>query len=219
MELKEIEQIWSSVSPKAMYGQVEAELKVFNNLCDKAKMLVWEEACNPESWFLYVCGLDDELNGLSPIEQIMSVALSIFEYRFCEVFPISFGYENQEKILCNNKTYWADITIRYMIMNGTEYECEKPIIIECDGYDAHHTKEQRNHDIERVNNLKAKGYSIIRFTGTQIFKDPYDCVMRLYKFLLDENRSVIMKARDDMHNEKEQIDKRLKEIENAQENG
>jgi hypothetical protein len=218
MELKEIEQIWASVKRNEREEFIKKSVHNFNLLCEKAKCLIWEEAKKPNSCFLDVWDIDDALISLSPIEQIMSVALSIFEYKFCEVFPISFYYENQEKILYNNKTYWADITIRYMIMNGTEYECEKPIIIECDGYDAHHTKEQRNHDIERENNLKAKGYSIIRFTGTQIFKNPYDCVMRAYKFLLDENRSVIKKARDDMHKEQELLQK-LEERKNAQANG
>lgn len=197
MELKEIEQIWSSVRPKAMYGQVESELKVFNNLCDKAKMLVWEEACNPESWFLYVCGLDDELNGLSPIEQIMYVALKIFQFKFCAAFPIYFDFICQDEIEYENKIYKPDFTICSMVINDIHYICETPIIIECDGYDSHHTKEQRNYDMERENNLKEKGFSVIRFTGSQIFKDPYDCVKRTYKFLLDENREVIAQARED----------------------
>ena len=218
MELKEIEQIWASVKRNEQEEFIKQSVHNFNLLCEKSKCLIWEEAKNPNSYFLDVWGIDDTLIPLSPIEQIMSVALSIFEYRFCEVFPISFGYENQEKILCNNKTYRADITIRYMIINSTEYECEKPIIIECDGYDAHHTKEQRNYDMERENNLKAQGFSVIRFTGSQIFKNPYDCVIRAYKFLLDENQSIIKQAREDMLKEQEHIEKWKKEKQNAQAN-
>lgn len=33
-----------------------------------------------------------------------------------------------------------------------------------------------------------EGYSFIRFTGTQIYKDPYLCVMQTIKLIFDENK-------------------------------
>ena len=35
------------------------------------------------------------------------------------------------------------------------------------------------------------GYSIIRFTGTQIHNNPYLCVMQALKFVYDENKDCI----------------------------
>ena len=217
MELKEIEQIWNHCYGTDEYFPEET-FKTFCSLCDKAKYILWEEITKPKSYFLFACGLDEDLIKMSPIEQIMYIAFKIFEFNFCAEFPISFDLTNQYEISYRSKKYKADFLISSMIMNGIEYRCEKPIIIECDGYDSHHTKEQRNYDIERENNLKTRGYSIMRFTGSQIFKNPYDCVMRTYKFLLDENQSVIKQAREDMIKEQEHIEKWQKEKQNAQAN-
>ena len=58
------------------------------------------------------------------------------------------------------------------------------LIVECDG-DAYHyaTDDQRRRDIARHAALVKHGYPIIRFTGKQITRDPYDCVKRAYLYL------------------------------------
>ena len=196
MELKEIEQIWNHCYVTDEYFSEET-FKVFCSLCDKAKYILWEEITKPNKYFIQCYGLDEILTELTPIEQILYLALKIFNYNICEDFPIVFDFSAQTHLSVLKNSYRVDFLISNMIICNTEYKCEKRIIIECDGYDSHHTKCQRNHDIERENNLKMAGYSIIRFSGTQIFNNPYDCVMRAFKFLLDENREVIKQARED----------------------
>ena len=57
------------------------------------------------------------------------------------------------------------------------------LIIECDGFDYHSNKKQMTYDYKRENNLKLNGYDIIRFTGSQIYNDPMDCVKKIMKYI------------------------------------
>lgn len=49
------------------------------------------------------------------------------------------------------------------------------ILIECDGYDYHKTKEQMASDYERERFFVRNGYRVVRFTGSEINKDPDKC--------------------------------------------
>lgn len=49
-------------------------------------------------------------------------------------------------------------------------------VIEIDGHEAHKTKEQRDHDYKRERYLQKAGFTIVRFTGTEVFLDAYSCV-------------------------------------------
>lgn len=56
-------------------------------------------------------------------------------------------------------------------------------LVECDGYDAHKTKEQIAYDYERERALMKEGYRIIRFTGTEINKNPDNCCKEILDVL------------------------------------
>jgi very-short-patch-repair endonuclease len=50
------------------------------------------------------------------------------------------------------------------------------LIVECDGHDFHErTKEQASHDKSRDRYLTAQGFEIFRFTGSEIWCDPWGC--------------------------------------------
>lgn len=49
------------------------------------------------------------------------------------------------------------------------------IAIECDGHEFHASKEQRGDDAARGNILAGCGYTLLRFTGSQIHADPEAC--------------------------------------------
>jgi len=53
------------------------------------------------------------------------------------------------------------------------------LIVEADGYEYHSTKKQREKDFERQVTLMKKGYMVLRFTGSQIYKDPIHCVNQI----------------------------------------
>ena len=50
------------------------------------------------------------------------------------------------------------------------------VAIECDGHDFHEkTKEQAARDKSRDRALAAEGWRVIRFTGSEIWKNPFSC--------------------------------------------
>jgi len=52
----------------------------------------------------------------------------------------------------------------------------KKVIIELYGYQHHNTKYKLTKDAERERYLQGAGYQVIRFTGTEVFKDTQKCV-------------------------------------------
>lgn len=53
---------------------------------------------------------------------------------------------------------------------------EKKIAIELDGHDYHKTKEQRTFDAQRERDLQKLGWTVIRFTGTEIYRNVHRCI-------------------------------------------
>jgi hypothetical protein len=57
------------------------------------------------------------------------------------------------------------------------------LIIECDGHDFHErTKEQAARDRARDRELQANGFTIFRFTGSEIYRDPIGCASQVVKW-------------------------------------
>lgn len=171
------------------------QIKIFESICDKAKEILWSFISGGKNDFLYSVDLFD-FETLTPIEQIFNSALLIYKYVTNEscYLDITPQYDIQIK----DKTYRADFYCEALVFDGVEWLLDKKIIIECDGYESHHTKEQRNRDIYRENELKLNGYSVIRFTGSQIFNHPYECFEKALHFITSENKDCIQKAIDEV---------------------
>lgn len=110
----------------------------------------------------------------SPIEQMLSIALETAQRQGKFDIPLLvdvIAFEKQAEIVCGEKLYRADIAIPVRYWNGT-----KTYLIECDGHEFHQkTKEQVEKDNERTRDLLRAGYSVIRFSGTEIFHKPHRC--------------------------------------------
>jgi very-short-patch-repair endonuclease len=52
----------------------------------------------------------------------------------------------------------------------------KKVIIELYGYQWHSTKEKLTQDAERERALQQQGYHVVRFTGSEVHKNPQKCV-------------------------------------------
>lgn len=131
----------------------------------------------------------------SPIECLFHVALFIYnaEYarrfgkRYKEPFTDLFQYvsplpdpEPQYEISVEGKKYIADFAFL------SEDEKVK-VLVECDGHEFHHkTKKQVEYDNERQLALQTAGYDVIRFSGSQIYKDPLGCAEKAYNFILSK---------------------------------
>jgi very-short-patch-repair endonuclease len=52
------------------------------------------------------------------------------------------------------------------------------LIIECDGHDYHdRTKEQASRDRARDRHLQKRGFEVFRYTGSDIYNDPFKCAL------------------------------------------
>lgn len=117
----------------------------------------------------------------SPIEQIFITAFElylIFNQKE-DIFLFS-----QKEIQVNDRKYIVDFYFEedeYV----NKFNTNKKIIIECDGYEFHQkTKEQVQKDNEREYNLKMAGYEILRFSGTQIYNNPFKCAEDTYNYII-----------------------------------
>lgn len=54
------------------------------------------------------------------------------------------------------------------------------VLIECDGHDFHErTKEQAAHDRQKDRVAQTAGFAIMRFTGSEIYRDPAACCQQI----------------------------------------
>jgi uncharacterized protein DUF559 len=160
------------------------------SICDKAKQIIREmsEERNREiSAFLEQCE--------SPVEQILVAAIydswrvivnthhNRLQCSLPAIYPAYDGIfdvyiELQKSIHTLSREYRADL---YMFLtrfwvNGAQPMWGK-LVIEVDGHDFHdRTKQQASYDRERDRELTLEGHRVIRFTGSDVFNDPYKCV-------------------------------------------
>ena len=77
------------------------------------------------------------------------------------------------------------INIVFKILN--KYSNSLNLVIECDGHDFHQkTKEQVEYDNQRQRDLQNEGIEIIRFSGSEIWKDVRKCVNEIQDIILSK---------------------------------
>ncbi|MBE0448887.1 MAG: DUF559 domain-containing protein [Actinobacteria bacterium] len=64
----------------------------------------------------------------------------------------------------------------------------KSCIVECDGHDYYErTRKQAQHDKARDRYLQSKGYHVLHFTGSEIYRSPMKCAVDVLQFLIGES--------------------------------
>ncbi|MDM8098691.1 endonuclease domain-containing protein [Oceanobacillus oncorhynchi] len=118
----------------------------------------------------------------SPIEQLFGIALLEIIPKTLERITNDAFIIFQEVIDCGQKKYRVDFFI------ATKYKNKfKGFVIECDGHDFHEkTKEQAKKDKKRDRDLMTKGYSVIRFTGSEILQDPILCAREATNIIIND---------------------------------
>lgn len=149
---------------------------------DARKMLV-----DNVYWHFIGIASDDEQELLSsmvdcesPIEQLLAMELSKVVLQadipeLCEVAEI----ESNKIIIVGDKKYRVDfaIPVKY-------WDCYKTYIVECDGHEFHQkTKAQVERDNSRMRDLQTAGYTVIRFSGTEIFHKAVKCAWDVRKII------------------------------------
>lgn len=86
----------------------------------------------------------------------------------------------QYKIISDSKVYYSDFLIS---LSPPGYK----LIVEIDGHEFHEkTKEQAQRDRERERAIKREGYDIIRFTGSEIYRNPDKAVYETLLYIESE---------------------------------
>lgn len=125
--------------------------------------------------------LEKIMKGLTPIERIMRIILIDLEDRLSGHFdqttsPI-LSVIPQHKV----GKFRVDFFVELFCGNGNKY------IIECDGHDFHEkTKEQAKYDKQRERFLVQNGYKVLRFSGSEIYKDFENITRELFEIFADE---------------------------------
>lgn len=157
------------------YEESELYLEEFLKMPKKVQQLLLmnniKEKIYPD---VFICDFD------SPIEQIFITAYDMY----CTILnKTRFYLDSQKEIIVNGKKYFADFVFEFDSCIN-HYNIERPLVIECDGYDFHQkTKEQVIRDNERELALKFAGFDVIRFSGSQIYRNPLKCVDDAYKYI------------------------------------
>ncbi|WP_102558792.1 endonuclease domain-containing protein [Vibrio lentus] len=93
-------------------------------------------------------------NKMSPIERMFNDA--------CKAIDIVFEREEQVS--------------RYRVDCIDE---SRKLIVELDGHETHKSKEDRTYDAKRDRHLQREGYTLIRFTGSEIYRDAAACAQEV----------------------------------------
>lgn len=115
----------------------------------------------------------------SPIEQMMALALYIHLKKY-ESLTDGLYVNSQEKIKLDGTTFRVDFLVAALVKDRTYH-----IVVECDGHDYHErTKEQAIKDRSRDRILQRHGYTIMRFTGSEINSNPFACAREVLDMLI-----------------------------------
>lgn len=157
--------------------------KPFQKIVKFTQDLIESEA----DWVEEFCGKHTE----SPIEKILATAI-FMNGRFCQGGSLqlitapeadlsawgSIRFEFQKHI----GDYRADFLLT--MWGGNRPVC---LVIECDGHDFHErTKEQAARDRSRDRQMTLSGYKVLRFTGSEIFRDPMKCAEQVFEWVWGE---------------------------------
>lgn len=191
----------------------EENCSEFTQLCEKAKLLIFDALIyglkdEDRQEFIDLLRMYEILGDeMTPVEQIFWVSYWIYsvnlkEYHnvnenFDEILPVPINLlfieeiTPQKEIIINGRKIKPDFVIdfsRKNIKNEYIYPIFKDLkyVIEIDGFEYHSKKQQLNYDYERENLLKLNGYNVIRFTGSQVYRKPYNCVNDLITIVLKD---------------------------------
>lgn len=125
--------------------------------------------------------LESWSNKLTPIETIALMSLLNCIHFFGQ---LNLSIKMQHKI----GKYRVDFLVIY---EPTEnHDVSRKIIIECDGHEFHEkTKHQAIHDKERDRYFTKSGYTVLRYTGSELVNDRWILVHDIAELILNDNSS------------------------------
>ena len=108
----------------------------------------------------------------SPIEELLLKAL--LAYQIVPSTGTDISIVSQETILLPDKPVRVDFLVK-------DHDYGVKCVVEADGHDFHErTKEQAQRDRKRDRDLQSAGYLVLRFTGSEIYRDPWRCAEQVF---------------------------------------
>lgn len=81
-----------------------------------------------------------------------------------------------------DREYRIDIAI--VLFHGPRLKLRDRICVELDGHDFHErTKRQATRDKRRDRALTERGWRVVRFTGSEVYEDAYECVSQVFSLI------------------------------------
>lgn len=154
--------------------------EILKLLTEKEREIINIELCDAELGIMSAI-MDCE----SPIERLLAIGMHSMGLCFMDNFYPGIligGIYPQYEIIACDITYRVDFYISTLYQNQTEHN----FIIECDGHDFHEkTKQQAQRDRQRERNFTSSGYTVIRFTGSEIYQNPYKCAKEIVRIIVN----------------------------------
>ena len=133
-----------------------------------------------------ICLTESLIGCESPIEQLLALSfekLGIQNISNFNPFIDVLSIEKQYEIQCDKKKYRVDFYIPVWYKN----QDIEGFVVECDGYEFHQkTKEQVERDNVRTRDLQKAGYTVIRFSGTEVWHKSYKCAKDVLNLILSK---------------------------------
>ena len=153
---------------------------------DKAKSLLSESVKKAikkeaDSFELYAMGLMVDCE--SPIEQLMAIGLSKVNIKDFNNFNkdiLVLQVKSQEEMETGHR---VDFIIACVFTIGTK-EFDISFVVECDSFEFHSSKEHMIKDYKRTRELQLDNRYVLKFTGSEICKDPVACAEEVREFIL-----------------------------------
>lgn len=158
--------------------------RLFESSKDQYLSDLWMQVSHSSADCAQFCESEIELMLLAAFE---SQHFVVGRERFTKIIspgnPVDWeGLEWEPTMLIAPQFKWGKYRIDFMVMmRGFDQQ----FFIECDGHAFHErTKEQAERDRTKDREIQAAGIPILRFTGREIHRDPFSCVLQIQKFIL-----------------------------------
>lgn len=118
----------------------------------------------------------------TPIEKYLAVFLLDLSQQWQSVYNLNdLRVLPQQEVELERHKYRVDFLIEVTPPNDDD---TKYIVVECDGHAYHErTKEQAQRDKERDRRFTRAGYTVLRFTGRELYRDPRKCYQEITKMV------------------------------------
>jgi len=123
--------------------------------------------------------------GFTPIERLFFIAAVFYLENWPREFPKDTWLECQPKLFLPPNELQKTAQVDFFLFC---YEGDAKLAIELDGHEFHQkTKEQAARDNRKTQLIMEQGIQVVRFSGSEVFRDPFSCVKQAAKIFLKMN--------------------------------